>query len=267
MGAVLAVPGCEEREWFALPYKGGKKMKRGGLVCFAAAGALCCSTAAPAASLINYAHLDKGASVEVSSCVDWFDSSVSQYNLADPRDLIGGRDYTGPDGNPGYSRYATYGGNTEGPNFLFGNPGGDQWAIVDLGAVRMLQQVGAQYSAVGGGENVALENRSVFDYLGISVSSNGTDWQLVGHLGDKDGDNEPGLFNLGPEGWATTTYFGLENPTSVRYVKYEFGKADAGARVFNLYAEGGDPVPEPATMVLVGSGACGLIAWVRRRKR
>jgi len=189
---------------------------------------------------VDYAHIDYGASI--------YDYSSNLNDLqvifdADPRDVIGGS----------FSLYHT----GESGKFIFGEGDMDQYIIVDLGAVRSIDTVGALFGleSCPPGQTGCwnYEDREVWDYFGVSVAIDPSSFYLVGSIGDKDdGRRDVESFS---------EYFTLSQSVDARYLMYEFGQNSfdygGGSRVTKVYAYG-QPVPEPSSILLISSGILGF---------
>ena len=195
------------------------------------------------ASTIDFAHLNQGASIHSESSV-----LTGQGYYADPRDVIGGRDVS----PPGYSNY----NNLEFGNFIFGQGDTDQFIIVDLGSTRSIDRVGSSFVPYP-------DDREVWDYFGVSIATvSHPSFTLLNSIGTK-GDNVYDIGNISP------IYFDLVSSVNARWIKYEFGAFSpdwgGGSRVYDVYAESTAPVPEPTTMLLLGSGLIGLVGFGRKK--
>lgn len=138
--------------------------------------------------------------------------------------------------------------------FIFANGDSDQTIVLDLGANRLLDRIGANFIPPTG-------DREVWDYFGISISLDNSSYTSIGSLGTK-GDSLTDVTS-------SPYYFNLNTTTLARYIQFEFGEhspdhGGGGSRVIDLYALG-NTVPEPATIMLFGIGLLG-IAGVSRRK-
>jgi len=190
------------------------------------------------AAPIDYAHLNYGASIYGYS--SGLDDPLQAIVPADPRDVIGGS----------FSQY--YSG--EVGNFIFDIGDMDQYIIVDLGATRTLDKVGASFSEYP-------SDREVWDYFEVSIATDITSFSSVGSIGTK-GDGIVDVFT-------SPSFFDLSSPAEARYVMYEFGETTAdwggGSRVLDVYAMGNSvPVPEPATIFLLGGGLLGMLGIKRK---
>ena len=226
---------------------------------FSSVATLSIATARSNAAVINFASVSEGASIINSS---------SQYSYAElPQFLqpINGGVETSRNNLLSTTKTAWLNNGETG--FIFGTYDQNQRLIVDLGQVRLLDQIGALVSHYP-------DDREVWDYLEVRTSLDNVTYTPWGIIGAKDGAVD-----------ITASSNFINQPSQpVRYVGYGFGRHSFdnytddnkqfsnGSRVLTLYAnqtiETPTSIPEPSSaMGLLAFGAFGAASLLKRKRQ
>ena len=139
---------------------------------------------------------------------------------------------------------------------LFANTGGNNFEIIGIGTTRTNTNTGAQYFSFGltSGTNIVGPN-TYFGWRDGNISGSIVNDGSI----ELDYSGGPGLYYYPTN--APTTFSGVIAPGQA----YLFTDNTTTARTYSVEVTTA-PIPEPASMLLFGTGLIGLGAWRRRRR-